>query len=277
MIAFSLFWFDIYRYSLMYLVWCAIAYAWLTLIARQQWIQAYPKLHTLLDKNLDNLFIALILWVIVWWRLGHVLIYAEGFDSIGQALNPRNGGMSFVGGVIGVIIGVFCITKIYKLTRRELWILFDSLALLIPAGIFFGRIGNFLNQELIGEVVSPYRQQTLSSLQHVMTQTNLRYTYDRIDAALRRNANFFEAFGEWLLILIILFVIWKKTYNRNIIKPWYIAWRFMTLYGVVRFILEYMRDNPPSEYFMGFHKTGYRMIAFVIVWIVLIRKSRRIS
>ncbi|MBP6086557.1 prolipoprotein diacylglyceryl transferase [Patescibacteria group bacterium] len=61
--------------------------------------------------------------------------------------------MSFIGGIIGVIIAIFFVERMYKLSRKEFFIIFDLLLLIVPIGIVLGRIGNFLNQELYGIVV----------------------------------------------------------------------------------------------------------------------------
>ena len=96
--------------------------------------------------------------IIIFARVAYILIYdpntAYYLSAPWQMFNPFvNGefsgirGMSYHVGVIGFLIGSYLYTKIYK---KSFWQLMDLAALSIPLGYVFGRIGNFLNQELIG-------------------------------------------------------------------------------------------------------------------------------
>jgi phosphatidylglycerol:prolipoprotein diacylglycerol transferase len=59
-----------------------------------------------------------------------------------------NGGMSFVGGILGVFISLTVLKKVKKLSIVEFWLLIDTILVIVPLTIFFGRFGNYLNQEL---------------------------------------------------------------------------------------------------------------------------------
>ena len=75
MIAFSIFWINVYRYWIFYLIGFVLAYCFLVFIWKKKYFHKFPKLQNLLENDLETLFIILILWVLIWWRLGHVLIY----------------------------------------------------------------------------------------------------------------------------------------------------------------------------------------------------------
>ena len=79
--------------------------------------------------------------------------------------------------MVGVIIAILILDKIYRLSRKELFIIFDLLLVIVPIGIILGRYGNFLNQELYGIVAPSWWPQTLT------------HTYNAVDALPRVNTN----------------------------------------------------------------------------------------
>ena len=85
--------------------------------------------------------------------------------------------MSFIGGIIGVIVAILIVDKLFKLSRTELFILFDVLLVVVPLGIILGRLGNFLNQELYGIIAPSWRPAALT------------HTYTKIDTLPRINTN----------------------------------------------------------------------------------------
>jgi len=89
---------------------------------------------------------------------------------------------------VGVIFAIFLVEKKYNLSRKEFFIIFDLLLLIVPIGIVLGRIGNFLNQELYGIVVPETLQWLKSSM--------LTHVYPAVDRNLRINTNFIAAFFE---------------------------------------------------------------------------------
>ncbi|MBP7062399.1 prolipoprotein diacylglyceryl transferase [Patescibacteria group bacterium] len=72
----------------------------------------------------------------------------------------------------------------------------DIILSFAPAGIFLGRIGNFLNQELYGILVPDNMRNLPIWLTNILQQTHIRHIYDRIDTALRVNTNMLAAIGE---------------------------------------------------------------------------------
>ena len=90
--------------------------------------------------------------VLVGGRLGHVLIYGEGyyFAHLTEVFKVWEGGMSFIGGIFGVVISIFLLCLMKRVSKKEFLVLFDLMLIFVPLGIFFGRFGNFLNQELYG-------------------------------------------------------------------------------------------------------------------------------
>jgi len=85
--------------------------------------------------------------------------------------------MSFIGGIVGVVLAILVLDKMFKLTRKELAIVFDLLLVVVPVGIILGRFGNFLNQELYGIVAPSRRPEALT------------YVYTTVDNLPRINTN----------------------------------------------------------------------------------------
>ena len=129
MIAFSIFGINIYRYGIFYLVGFLLTYCFLYFIWRKKYFHKFPKLQNLLENDLETLFIILILWVLIWWRLGHVLIY----DFQYFLHNPLDifkvwqWWMSFIGWILGVILWVSLFIWKKKFSRKEFVILLDLL------------------------------------------------------------------------------------------------------------------------------------------------------
>ena len=150
-LAFSIFGFNVYWYSLCYIIALLLA-----LILAKYFVKLYKI--PIAEKMLDNYFIWAELGVILGARLGYIIIYdtntAFYLSAPWQIFNPyANGefvgirGMSYHGAVLGFIIATFLFCRKHK---QDLWLYLDLCALSIPLAYFFGRIGNFLNQELFG-------------------------------------------------------------------------------------------------------------------------------
>lgn len=150
-IAFSIFGFNVYWYSL-----CYIAALLLALFLAKHFVRRYKLPIT--QHMLDNYFIWAELGVILGARLGYIIIYDTNtlfyLTAPWQIFNPyANGefvgirGMSYHGAVLGFIIATVLFCRKHK---QDLWLYLDLCALSIPLAYFFGRVGNFLNQELFG-------------------------------------------------------------------------------------------------------------------------------
>ena len=148
MVAFTIFWRDIYRYGIFYLIWFIISYIFLYIIWKKHIFQKFPQLQNLLKNDLETLFIILILWVLIWWRLGHILIYDFHYflDNPIDIFKIRQWWMSFIWWLIWVIIWVSIYIGRKKISTKEFIILLDLLACILPLCIAFWRLWNFLNQ-----------------------------------------------------------------------------------------------------------------------------------
>lgn len=232
-VAFSLFGFSVHWYGLMYILALVLALAMAKYLVKKDDIPISSQL-------LDNYFFWVEIGVILGARLGWVLVYSgeAGYylTQPWQIFNPiHNGefigirGMSYHGAVVGFLLATVLFCKRYK---QNAWQLLDLCAICIPFGYTFGRIGNFLNQELFGRVTDvPWAINVFGQPRHP--------------------SQLYEAFLEGLVIFVILFLYRKyKKFNGELIALYAI------LYTFARFICEFYRE-PDSG--LGFIIFGLSM------------------
>ena len=101
-------------------------------------------------RNIDEIFIWIVFGIIFGARLGYVIFYNFDFyiNNPLLILSLWEGGMSFHGGAIGVILAIISYSKYYKIPVLETG---DVICAVVPIGLFFGRIANFINGELWGK------------------------------------------------------------------------------------------------------------------------------
>ena len=187
------------------------------------WI--YCKTKLIKDKKILNLFDDLIayiiLGIIIGGRLGYILIYNLKYylENISEIFMIWNGGMSFHGGLIGVIIATLLFSKKHKM---DTYIFLDLISLTAPIGIFFGRIANFINSELYGKE----------------TDVFWSVKFLAIDNISRHPSQIYEAILEGVILFILLNYIVKK----NIFsKTGVISSLFLIFYSIFRFLAEFYR------------------------------------
>ncbi len=172
--------------------------------------------------------------VIIGGRLGYCLFYQPiyFFHNPLDIFKVWHGGMSFHGGMLGVFVGIYIFARKINST---FFILSDFVAPLIPLDLFFGRIGNFINGELIGRVVT-------SNLPWAMV-------YPQSGSMLPRHpSELYEALGEGIILTIILWIYASKPR-----KTGQTSGMFLLCYGCIRFFLEYFRE--PDAFLVDVVKT----------------------
>ena len=200
--------------------WYSLAYIFGILIG---WL--YCKKILIKDKNIsklfDDLISYLIIGIILGGRLGYVIFYnLEYFLSNPiEILMIWHGGMSFHGGLLGVIASTIIYAKKHNVNK---FIFLDLIAGSAPIGIFFGRIANFLNSELYGR------------------ETDILWSviFTKIDNITRHPSQIYEALLEGLILFFILFFFIKKNY---LLKPGLISSLFLIFYSLFRFLVEFFR------------------------------------
>ena len=181
------------------------------------------------DIEIDRFFIWAVFGVIIGGRIGYVLFYQTNlfFTKPYYILEIWKGGMSFHGGLIGIIFSIYLFSIKYKLS---FFYLSDLVSLVAPIGLFLGRISNFVNTELYGRV----------------TDFPIAIIYPLIDNNPRHPSQLYEALFEGLVLLLILFVYFIKKPKEYIIGN--ISALFLIFYSVFRFLIEYLRE---PDYHLG--------------------------
>jgi len=175
------------------------------------------------NQTISELISNCIIGIILGGRLGYVIFYNYEYfsDNLIEIFKIWNGGMSFHGGLIGVIIAVIYTSKTSK---TSLMLLADLVAIVSPVGIFFGRIANFVNGELYGRV----------------TTHPFGIIFPNGGDIPRHPSQLYEAFFEGFLLFLILlmFLQFKKIIKSSGI----LAGCFISIYGFFRFFIEFFRE-----------------------------------
>ncbi|MDC0057651.1 prolipoprotein diacylglyceryl transferase [Pelagibacteraceae bacterium] len=207
---------DIRWYSLAYI----LAFIFGTFLIKQFNKRSY-KLYS--DLEIDKFFIWAVIGVIIGGRIGYVLFYQTNLFF----LNPFyvfeiwKGGMSFHGGLTGMIISIFLFSKKNSI---KFFYLSDLVSIVAPIGLFFGRISNFINTELYGRI----------------TDFPFAIIYPQIDNNPRHPSQLYESFFEGVVLFIILLYYFYRDPKKYSIGN--ISALFLILYAIFRFLIEFMRE-----------------------------------
>jgi phosphatidylglycerol:prolipoprotein diacylglycerol transferase len=199
----------------------------------QLWRGAPP----MAPEQVERLLTWVILGVILGGRLGFVLFYQPGFylQNPGLILRVWEGGMSFHGGFLGVVTAaaIFC-----KREKIPMLSAADLLAVATPAGLFLGRIANFINAELWGRATTlPWGVQFPGDA--------AQFCPGVVGACARHPSQLYEAVLEGLILgSVLLWVIYRKGW---LAFPGRTAGLFFAGYGAARFIIEFFRQ-PDAQF-----------------------------
>ena len=241
-VAFQIFSFEIRWYSLAYII--GILLGWV--LSKKIFIKNLE-----INKKFDDYISYLIIGIIVGGRLGYIVFYNFNYylNNILDIFKIWEGGMSFHGGLIGVI----CASIIFaKKNKQDYFLYTDVVALAAPIGIFFGRLANFVNSELYG---SP-------------TEVSWAVTFVQVDNLSRHPSQLYEAVLEGIILFLILIYFRKKNYLE---KPGLISALFLILYSIFRFILEFFRvpDEQLGYLILSLSMGQIISLIFVIFGIIL--------
>ena len=202
-------------YGLMYLV-AFLQFWWL---AKHRIATLHGARWTM--EEIDDLLFRGVLGVVLGGRLGQVIFYEPGYylQHPLEALAIWQGGMSFHGGLLGVL---FMLWWHGRKTGKSFLEVGDFVAPLVPLGLAAGRIGNFINGELWGRPADP-------SLPWAMV-------FPHVDALPRHPSQIYQALGEGLLLFV---VVWLLSARHRAVG--WVSGLFLLGYGVARFVAEYFR------------------------------------
>ncbi len=214
-VAFSLGPLDVHWYGIMYL--CAFAAAWALALARAKQPHAPVR-----PGQVEDLVFWGAMGVVLGGRIGYVFFY-----NFGELLNDPlmlfrvwEGGMSFHGGLLGVIIAMILYAR--RIGQKFIDIM-DFIAPLVPLGLGFGRLGNFIGQELWGRATDP------DAPWAIVFPNDPEGLY-------RHPSQLYQAFLEGLVLFVILFWFSRKPRPRAAVSA-----LFLLAYGIFRFAVEFVR------------------------------------
>ena len=190
-------------------------------------------------------------------RIGYMFFY--GTDQL--ISNPLSifyiwqGGLSFHGGLLGVIISllIFCKRKGVEFLR-----LMDGVALAMPIGLGLVRIGNFLNGELYGKATNG--------------EWGFIFPTDPF-GLLRHPSQLYESFGEGLLLFLVLLLISRLSKVRGVVSS-----SFLIFYGLIRFIIEFYRQPDAHIGYIAFDSLSMGQILclpMILIGIIMFIYSRK--
>ena len=196
-------------------------------------------------EHFDDFLSYLILGIIVGGRLGYVVFYNFDYysNNLLDIFKIWQGGMSFHGGLLGVIISGILFAK---KKNQNPFLYLDIVSLVAPIGICFGRIANFINSELYG------------------IETNLPWgvKFIQIDNITRHPSQLYEALFEGIILFIILFYL----RNKGMIKtPGIISGAFLIFYSTFRFFIEFFRVPDEQLGYLIFNLTMGQILCFIFL------------
>lgn len=185
-------------------------------------VQVRPK-----PDDLDDFILYAAFGIVLGGRLGHVLFY----DLESYLAHPADilaiwqGGMSFHGGLIGSALALTLFARRYKVPTLSM---FDIAATVVPIGLFFGRIANFVNGELWGRPAPDFAYAVI---------------FPQAGPVPRHPSQLYEAASEGLLLFIILMLLVRRV---GFHRPGLIAGAFGMLYATARIFCEFFREPDPQ-------------------------------
>lgn len=236
-VAFHIGSFEVHWYGLMYL----LAFTGFLVLGRLRVRQGlYPGWKA---EELDDLLFYGVLGVIVGGRLGYVFFYKPDFflSHFADIFKVWQGGMSFHGGLLGVLLAALLFAR---KSGRRFFEITDFVAPLVPLGLAFGRLGNFINGELWGRVTSPgafwsmlFPQAKLADSLLVQSRPDLLVPLSQYGGLPRHASQLYQFALEGVVLLLVLWLYAGKPR-----KTGQVSALFLLGYGFFRFVTEFARE-----------------------------------
>lgn len=224
--------------------WYALAYiagiviAWRMAVAALRRPQLWPKGKApLTPEQVDDLLTWIILGVILGGRLGSVLFYNPAYylENPGDVLKIWEGGMSFHGGLLGVVLASWVYAVRHAIPRASLA---DLVSYTVPPGLLLGRLANFVNAELWGRPTDvPWAV--------IFPGAQAQYCPEVVGLCARHPSQLYEAALEGLVLgLLLIWLVWRRGAFQ---KPGLVLGTFLAGYGAARFLVEFVRQ-PDAQF-----------------------------
>ena len=235
-VAIEIFSLEIRWYSLAYIV--GILFGWF--VAKKIFIKNQD-----INKKFDDYITYLIIGIILGGRIGYILFYNIEYylNNLIDIFKIWEGGMSFHGGLIGII---FASIIFGKRNNQNPFLYMDIVALVAPIGIFFGRISNFINSELYGKI----------------TDVPWSVTFVQIDNLSRHPTQIYEAILEGIILFIILMNFQRKNF---LFKPGLISSLFLIFYSIFRFSIEFLRVPDAQIGYIFFNLSMGQILSVILI------------
>ena len=237
-VAFQIMSFEIRWYSLAYIL--GILIGWI--LCKKIFIKNLD-----INQKFDDYITYIIIGIIIGGRLGYVLFYNFNYyiNNIVDIFKIWQGGMSFHGGLLGIIVASILFAK---KNNQDAFVYTDLVSLVAPIGIFFGRLANFINSELYGKV----------------TEVPWAVTFVQVDNLSRHPSQLYEAFFEGIILFILLLYFRNKNF---LAKPGLISGLFLIFYSVFRFCIEFFRVPDEQIGYLIFNLSMGQIISLVFIMI----------
>jgi phosphatidylglycerol:prolipoprotein diacylglycerol transferase len=235
-IAFQIMSFEIRWYSLAYIL--GIVVGWI--LCKKIFIKNSDT-----SEKFDDYITYLIIGVILGGRIGYIIFYNFSYylDNIFDIFKIWQGGMSFHGGLLGVIASSYIFAK---KNNQNPFLYLDQVSLVAPIGIFFGRLANFINSELYGKT----------------TDVPWSVIFVKVDNLSRHPSQLYEAILEGIILFLILNYFMNKDYLK---KPGLISGLFLIYYSLFRFFIEFLRVPDQQIGYLFLNLTMGQIISLVFV------------
>ena len=250
----------LFDFGFLVIRWYSLAYIFGILIgwwlAKKIIVKKFQSINFTFDlKEFDNLITYLIISLLIGGRIGYVLFYNFEYylSNPLDIIKIWEGGMSFHGALIGIIFGTYLFSEKKNIPT---FFLLDIIACVAPLGIFFGRIANFINGELVGKT----------------TEVFWAVIFPNIDNIPRHPSQLYEAFFEGLVLLLILnLILFKRNY-----KTGTCSYMFLILYGIFRIFSEFFREpDVQIGYLFNLISMGMMLSVLMILAGIIIFIKRR--
>jgi len=252
--------FQIRWYSLAYILGIIFGWIYARKIISSSFSSNYD-FKSITKNQFDDLIIYIVFGIILGGRIGYVLFYNFEYfiQNFFEIFKVWNGGMSFHGGLLGVIIAILLFSK----KEKENFFKFsDIVCCVAPIGIFLVRIANFINGELYGKI----------------TNVPWGVIFPLAGKDARHPSQIYEAFLEGLVLFIILNYIFSK--KKLLFIPGYISSLFLIMYSVFRIFSESFREpDLHIGYFFNYLSMGTLLsvvtLLFGLILFFFIKKNEQ--
>ncbi|MFA5797501.1 MAG: prolipoprotein diacylglyceryl transferase [Candidatus Woesearchaeota archaeon] len=210
--------FEVRYYGLVYICGFILTYLFLrSAVTRGKLKIKYEDVDTYILYSVIALIIGARLFEVIFFEPSYYLLYPL------EILKIWHGGLSFHGGLVGVILVTYWFTKKHKIHFYDI-----SDIIVIPAALtlVFGRIANYINSELVGKITNP-------------TATPWCVVFEKLDSYCRHPSQLYESAKNLVIFATVLTLRTKKNLKKGIL-----SWTFVVMYGALRFITNFWRDDP---------------------------------